>query len=60
MTNPFAITFGIRPEQYIPRIEQIEQIITDFNRVPAPTQVYMIIGVRGSGKTVSFQKCLKK
>lgn len=56
MGNPFIVTFGMKPEQYIPRIEQREQIISGFNSSPVATPAYVIIGVRGSGKTVMLSE----
>ncbi len=38
--------------QYISRIAQTERIIGDFTAEESPNQIYMITGVRGSGKTV--------
>ncbi len=52
MTNPFTLSFGKKPLQYISRISQTEQIITDFSAEYPSNQIYMITGVRGSGKTV--------
>lgn len=52
MANPFSMLFGKKPEQYISRLSQTNQIIADFESVNPPSQVYMITGVRGSGKTV--------
>ena len=34
------------------RIAQTERIIGDFTAEESPNQIYMITGVRGSGKTV--------
>lgn len=50
--NPFTLNFGIQPTHYIPRHLQTQQIIQDFENEPAPTHLYMITGLRGSGKTV--------
>ena len=53
--NPFTLTFGQRPNEFInSRSEQIGRIISSFNMEKATNQVYMITGVRGSGKTVSL------
>lgn len=51
-TNPFSLSFGKKPLEYIPRLHQSETIISNFESQPSPNQVYMITGVRGSGKTV--------
>ena len=50
--NPFAISFGKKPVQFVPRLAQTNEIIDGFDRNPASAQIYMLAGVRGSGKTV--------
>lgn len=50
--NPFTLSFGKKPMEYISRLEQTSEIINNFQAEHSPTQVYMITGVRGSGKTV--------
>lgn len=50
--NPFTISFGRQPTQFISRIVESNEISDNFNQDPSPAQVYMITGVRGSGKTV--------
>lgn len=50
--NPFTLSFGRKPEQYIARLVQTEEIVQDFLQDRPASQVYMITGVRGSGKTV--------
>lgn len=52
MNNPFTLSFGKKPVQYISRIAQTERIIGNFTAEESPNQIYMITGVRGSGKTV--------
>ncbi len=52
MNNPFTINFGKTPDLYISRISQTNRIIEDFSDPNVPNQVFMITGVRGSGKTV--------
>lgn len=52
MNNPFTLSFGKKPVQYISRITQTNEIIDTFNAELPPNQIYMITGVRGSGKTV--------
>ena len=52
MSNPFTLVFGKKPVQYISRIVQTNRIIEDYEAVPAVNQIYMVTGVRGSGKTV--------
>ena len=50
--NPFNISFGKKPRCYISRTVETNEVITNFESSFPPTQVYMITGVRGSGKTV--------
>lgn len=50
--NPFSTTFGMEPNNYIQRIEETQKIITDFSSDEPSNYVYLITGVRGSGKTV--------
>ena len=52
MTNPFTLSFGKKPLQYVSRISQMQEIIDNFNDETPSNQIYMITGVRGSGKTV--------
>lgn len=52
MTNPFTLSFGKKPLQYISRIAQTNQILECFRALPSPNQIFMVTGVRGSGKTV--------
>ena len=50
--NPFTLAFGKKPLQYVSRIVQTDQIVEEYVAVPAVNQIYMVTGVRGSGKTV--------
>lgn len=50
--NPYTLVFGKTPKQLISRSSGIDEIICQFEQEDAPQQVYMITGVRGSGKTV--------
>ena len=52
MNNPFTLSFGKKPIQYISRISQTNEIIENFNESEPSNQIYLITGVRGSGKTV--------
>ncbi len=52
MNNPFSLSFGKTPTQLISRISQTNQILETFGAENPPNQVYMITGIRGSGKTV--------
>ncbi len=52
MSIPFSMTFGIEPDNYIDRVEEQNQIISEFSAEKPANYVYLITGVRGSGKTV--------
>lgn len=52
MNNPFSMTFGKSPIEAIPRVVQRQQIIEMFSSELINQQIYMITGIRGSGKTV--------
>lgn len=54
--NPFTLTFGQKPLEYIPRIDQTTAIIDTFNADRPTNHVFMIAGVRGSGKTVMLSE----
>lgn len=50
--NPFVVTFGKKPLEYISRPEQTDEIISMFTNDPITNQVFIIRGPRGAGKTV--------
>lgn len=52
MNNPFTLSFGKKPLQYISRISQTNRILDTFRSEVPSCQIFMITGVRGSGKTV--------
>lgn len=52
MRNPFSISFGTLPTQYISRITQTNQIVEVFTDDNPSNHVFMLTGIRGSGKTV--------
>lgn len=52
MNNPFTLSFGKKPLQYVSRISQPQKIVEQFSALEPSNQIYMITGVRGSGKTV--------
>lgn len=54
MNNPFTLSFGKKPLQYVSRISQTQEIIENFNNTEPTEQIYMITGVRGAGKTVTM------
>ena len=52
MQNPFTLVFGKSPLESISRLAQTNEIIGSFSSEWMNQQIYMITGVRGSGKTV--------
>ena len=52
MGNPFSLTFGKKPSETIERPFQTSEILDAFCSDPINLQIYMITGIRGSGKTV--------
>lgn len=54
MKNHFSLIFGKEPLNPINRTTQINELIDDFLSEAPSSQVYMITGVCGSGKTVAL------
>lgn len=52
MSNPFSLTFGLKPAAYIDRMVEKDKIISDFSDPNPSNYVYLLTGIRGSGKTV--------
>ena len=52
MNNPFTLTFGKSPLESVERPIQINEIMEAFTANPINQQMFLITGVRGSGKTV--------
>lgn len=52
MNNPFTLTFGVLPEQFISREGIADQVISDFSSGQNDSNAYILKGVRGAGKTV--------
>lgn len=50
--NPFSISFGTEPLNYVDRIEEKRQIIEDISNDSPSSHAIIIVGPRGSGKTV--------
>ena len=59
MNNPFELTFGLKPNNYIPRINQSEEIISNF-KSSTGNKLFFITGVRGTGKTVMLSHISKQ
>jgi len=51
MNNPFTISFGKVPENYIIRSNEVSTILGDLESEKPSSNAYIITGVRGSGKT---------
>ncbi len=47
MNNPFNITFGLEPVNYIKSIYESEKIINEFSSESPSNYVYLITGLRG-------------
>lgn len=58
--NPFTLTFGVIPEHFIKRDEIKTTIFSDFNADKSESNVYILTGVRGSGKTVMLNYLKKQ
>lgn len=52
MQNPFNITFGKYPLDVIQRHEIFEEIISSFDNKLTGMPIFILVGARGSGKTV--------
>ncbi len=60
MKNQYSLVFGKEPIQSISRSAQMTDILDSFTEEPPLQQIYMITGVRGSGKTVFMTELSKK
>lgn len=58
--NPFSRMFGKEPSQTIKRISQTEEILNALLSDSPDQQIFMITGVRGSGKTVLMTEIAKR
>lgn len=58
--NPYNMIFGKEPPQTISRATQLSEVISSFKEEPPMQQIYMITGVRGSGKTVFMTEVAKE
>lgn len=52
--NPFNITFGKEPKNIIPRDSDFKSIFDSFLNENPDSEIYLLTGPRGSGKTVSL------
>ena len=58
--NPYTLVFGREPLQLIPRVSHITEITESFDDDPPSQQVFLLTGVRGSGKTVLMTEIAKQ
>ncbi len=54
INNPFNITFGKEPEEFISRKGELEEIYNSLSLNLSNNEIFIISGVRGSGKTVAL------
>ncbi len=59
-TNPYSLMFGKEPNQMISRNVQLNTITDAFLAESPSQQVFIITGVRGSGKTVLMTEAAKR
>lgn len=52
INNPFNISFGEKPINFIPRSNEAERIINSFTSENPESKAFVLTGPRGSGKTV--------
>lgn len=50
--NPFTLSFGTSPTEYIARIEEKSRLVSQIEKEPPLSHCFVITGLRGSGKTV--------
>lgn len=60
MNNPFILTFGREPINFIPRINYFQEVKDNFYSETRPNQAFMVTGVRGTGKTVFLSNLAKE
>lgn len=56
--NPFCLSFGKEPDRYVEREDAYTQITETFNSISPSSNCYLIMGVRGIGKTVLLSTIL--
>lgn len=60
MSNPFTLTFGKKPQNFISRNTDTHNILESFLSPTPAEQVFIITGIRGSGKTVLLTSITKE
>ncbi len=58
--NPFTLSFGKKPIEYINRYSDEDKIFDIFTGMPVTDQIYMLTGIRGSGKTVAMSSLCER
>lgn len=57
--NPFSVTFGEKPREFIQRSEEFNEILSTFNPSKPISKTLIITGARGVGKTVLLAQTRK-
>lgn len=60
MQNPFTLTFGKSPLELVERPLQTMEIVDTFTAETVNQQMFIITGVRGSGKTVMMTEIARR
>ena len=58
--NPFSLSFGKEPKNVLQRVEQFDEILSNYLSEIPSNDAYIITGVRGSGKTVLLSQIYKR
>lgn len=58
-SNPFTLSFGIEPREYIRRNVEFDEIVNDFSKDKSISNLYIITGAMGTGKTVLLTSIYK-
>ena len=58
--NTYSLMFGKEPLQFISRSSQVAMITESFISEPVAQQIYLLTGLRGSGKTVMMNEIQHK
>ena len=58
--NPFTLSFGRVPNEYVTRHVEEDSIVEMFTEPPVTDQIYVLLGVRWSGKTVTMTNVTRR
>lgn len=58
--NPFTLSFGEKPYQYVERTASSEELIQGITSAHPAHRTFLVSGVRGSGKTVFLTSLMSK